>query len=415
MNRAFIKKWGTLLLLATGAGIIFQLPYIRETFYVPIQKAMNLTNAQMGTLSSGYATVATFSYFVGGIIADKFSARKLLTFSFLITGVLGLWFSFFPGYQISRIIFILMGVSTIITYWSAAIKATRMLGDSSEQGRLFGWQEGLRGLTNALLVFLMTWVYTQFADTVLGTAWAIRTCAITVIIIGILNWFIIKDTKTESQNEPIGKNIMGLLSSLKMPRVWILVGIVFFAYSMYGLLGYINTYAINVYGLSVAGGATLGGTRYLVQACGGIIGGIVADKIGSRLKVIIGGSALLTISWALFLILPASKSLLLAVVINFLFGLFFIYVIRSQYFAVIDDAGIPVDKTGRVSGIVSAIGYLPDVFMYTMVGGWFDTHPGKAGFDMMFIYAIIMGLMCIVFSLLLALVIRRKKITNLEK
>lgn len=112
MNRAFIKKWGTLLLLATGAGIIFQLPYIRETFYVPIQKAMNLTNAQMGTLSSGYATVATFSYFVGGIIADKFSARKLLTFSFLITGVLGLWFSFFPGYQISRIIFILMGVSS---------------------------------------------------------------------------------------------------------------------------------------------------------------------------------------------------------------------------------------------------------------------------------------------------------------
>ncbi|NOS34884.1 hypothetical protein, partial [Acinetobacter baumannii] len=86
-----------------------------------------------------------------------------------------------------------------------------------------------------------------------------------------------------------------------------------------------------------------------------------------------------------------------------------------QYFAVIDDAGIPVDKTGRVSGIVSAIGYLPDVFMYTMVGGWFDTHPGKAGFDMMFIYAIIMGLMCIVFSLLLAFVIRRKKITNLEK
>lgn len=84
MNKAFIKKYGTLLLLAAGAGIIFQLPYIRETFYVPIQNAMNLTNEQMGLLSSGYAAMATLSYFVGGIIADKFSARK--TFNLFIFG-----------------------------------------------------------------------------------------------------------------------------------------------------------------------------------------------------------------------------------------------------------------------------------------------------------------------------------------
>lgn len=32
MNKQAVKKWGTLLLLSAGAGIIFQLPYIRETF-----------------------------------------------------------------------------------------------------------------------------------------------------------------------------------------------------------------------------------------------------------------------------------------------------------------------------------------------------------------------------------------------
>ena len=105
-----MKKYGTLLLLAAGAGIIFQLPYIRETFYPQIQAAMNLTNEQMGLLSSGYAAMATLSYFIGGIIADKFSARKLLTFSFMITGVLGFWFSTFPSYNIARLIFVLMEV-----------------------------------------------------------------------------------------------------------------------------------------------------------------------------------------------------------------------------------------------------------------------------------------------------------------
>lgn len=54
MNKAFIKKYGTLLLLAAGAGIIFQLPYIRETFYVPIQNAMNLTNEQISFLQESF-------------------------------------------------------------------------------------------------------------------------------------------------------------------------------------------------------------------------------------------------------------------------------------------------------------------------------------------------------------------------
>ncbi len=412
MNKAFIKKYGTLLLLATGAGIIFQLPYIRETFYVQIQNAMNLTNAQMGMLSSGYATMATFSYFVGGIIADKFSARKLLTFSFLATGLLGLWFSTFPSFNTARLIFVLMGITTIITYWSAMIKATRMLGDSSEQGRLFGLQEGLRGIMNALLVFGMTAAYSRFSNEVLGATWAIRVCAITVIIIGILNWFVIEDTEREEQTESLWTVVKGLFSTLVMPKVWVIVGIVFTAYSVYGLLGYINTYAINVYGLSEVAGSTLGGFRYIIQAFGGIIGGFLADKMGSRIKIIMIGAIGLAISFAAFIALPVNVSLLNIVIANFIFGLFFVYVVRSQYFAIIDDANIPVSLTGRVSGIVSCLGYLPDVFMYTMVGGWLDTHAGKTGFNMMFVYAIVMALACFVLSIALHIIVKKGNSTT---
>lgn len=414
MNKQFIKKYGTLLLLAAGAGIIFQLPYIRETFYVSIQNAMGLTNAEMGMLSSGYATMATLSYFVGGIIADKFSARKLLTFSFIATGILGLWFSTFPSFNVSRIIFVLMGITTIITYWSACIKATRMLGDSAEQGRLFGLQEGLRGIMNAVLVFVMMAAFNHFADEIIGTAWAIRTCAITVIIIGVLNWFFIEDTKTESNSESIASVAKGMFQALKIPRVWLLCGIVFTAYSLYGLLGYINTYAVKVYGASVQTGVTLGAIRYIIQAFGGIIGGFLADKIGSRIKVIVGSVALLGLSFAGFIILPVETTLVNAVIANFILGLFLIYIIRSLYFAIIDDAGIPVDKTGRVSGFVSCLGYTPDVFMYTMVGGWIDSHAGKTGFNMMFVYAVAMAVLCIILALILSRVIKKGKTAQLE-
>ena len=408
MNKAFIKKYGTLLLLAAGAGIIFQLPYIRETFYVPIQNAMNLTNAQMGMLSSGYATMATISYFIGGAIADKFSARKLLTFSFLATGVLGLWFSTFPGYNISRLIFILMGVSTIMTYCSACIKATRMLGTEEEQGRLFGLQEGLRCILNAALVFVMTAAFARYANEVAGAAAAIRVCSITVIIIGILNFIFIEDTKSEEQTESIVEVTKGLFKMLLIPRVWLLVGIVFTAYSIYGLIGYVTTYAQQFYGMTATTAATLGGIRYLLQGLGGIAGGFLADKLHSRMKVIAGGCAGLILSFGAYILLPGEASLAGAVILNFFIGLVLIYAVRSQYFAVHDDAGIPLHLSGRVSGIASALGYMPDVFMYTLVGGWMDSY-GRTGYNMTWAYAMVAGALCIVLTFILSKVVKSGK------
>lgn len=408
MNKAFIKKYDTLLLLATGAGIIFQLPYIRETFYVPIQNAMNLSNAQMGLLSSGYATMSLFSYFIGGIIADKFSARKLLTFSFIATGALGLWFSTFPGYTISRVIFVLMGISTIITYWSACIKATRMLGTEEEQGRLFGLQEGLRGIMNALLVFGMTAAFTHFADEVAGASAAIKVCSIVVIIIGILNFIFIEDTKKEENSESFIEVTKGMFKALLIPRVWLLVAIVFTAYSVYGLIAYATTFAQKFYGLSAASAATLGGIRYLIQGAGGIVGGFLADKLKSRFKVIIGGCIGLALSFGLFIVVPSKASLCVMVVANFFVGLFFIYAVRSQYFAVHDDAGIPLNMSGRVSGIASCLGYTPDIFMYTLVGSWMDNY-GRTGYNMTWAYAMVAAVLCAIITFILSRIVKKEK------
>lgn len=409
MNKANIKKYGTLLLLACGAGFIFQLPYIRETFYIPIQTAMGLTNEQMGSLNAWYAIVATPAYFLGGIVADKFSPKLMLTFSFISTGLLGLWFSMFPGYDASRIIFALMGFTTVMTYWSSVIKAVRLLGDSEEQGRLFGLQEGLRGFLNAGLVFVMSAVYANFADNILGAAWAIRLCAVLLLVIGALCWFVIDNTNTKDNTESLKDVCVGMAKCMKIPRVWLLVAIVFTAYSVYGLMSYINTYLVTMYGMSETAAANLGGIRYCLQGVGGVVGGFLADKIRSRLKVICGAGAALALSWAAFLLIPVDAGAYMMVLANFLIGVILVYAIRSQYFADIDDAGIDVNLTGRVSGIISTFGYLPDVFMFTMVGSWLDSYPGRAGYNRVFIYAAVMGALCMVVSGILMFVVKKDK------
>ncbi len=409
MKRSAIKKYGTLLLLSCGAGFIFQLPFIRETFYIPIQNAMGLSNAQMGSLNGWYAIVATPAYFLGGIVADKFSPKVMLTFSFLSTGLLGLWFSLFPGYTVSRVIFALMGFTTVMTYWSSVIKAVRMLGDSSEQGRLFGLQEGLRGFLNALLVFVMAAVYASFADNIKGAAAAIRLCAILLLVIGVLCWLVIENTNAKEQTESLKDVCIGMVKCMKIPRVWLLAGIVFTAYSIYGLMSYINTYLVTLYGMSETAAANLGGIRYLMQGVGGIIGGFLADKIRSRLKVIGGAAALLAVSWAAFIVIPVAPSALGLVLGNFFFGVILVYAIRSQYFADIDDAGIDVAVTGRVSGILSTFGYLPDVFIFSLAGSWIDSYAGKAGYDRVFLYAAAMGILCVVISFALLSVVKRDR------
>ena len=409
MDKTFVKKYGTLLLLACGAGFIFQLPFIRETFYIPIQTAMGLSNAQMGKLSSWYAIVATPAYFLGGIVADRFSPKIMLTFSFVSTGLLGLWFSMFPGYQTSQLIFALMGFTTVMTYWSSVIKAVRMLGSSEEQGRLFGLQEGLRGFLNAGLVFVMAAVYARFADQVVGAAWAIRLCAVLLLVIGVLCWFVIDNPEKGTQTESLKELVSGTFQCMKIPRVWLLTGIVFTAYCVYGLMSYINTYAVNVCGMSETAAANLGGVRYLLQGVGGVVGGFLADKIHSRLKVISISGGLLAASWAAFIFIPGNSFALAMVIGNFFIGVILVYAIRSQYFADIDDAGLDVKITGRVSGILSTFGYLPDVFMFTLVGSWLDGAAGKAGYNKVFMCAAVMGVLCMLVSGVLYKIVNKKK------
>ena len=66
-----------------------------------------------------------------------------------------------------------------------------------------------------------------------------------------------------------------MFKCLLIPRVWVLIGIIFTAYSVYGLIGYVTTFAQRFFGMTAATAATLGGVRYLLQGAGGIIGGFL--------------------------------------------------------------------------------------------------------------------------------------------
>lgn len=83
MKGETFKKYFLLTVIALGAGVIYKVAYMREAFYDAMLSGFQITNTQLGTISSIYGTVALISYLPGGILADKVSYKKLLTISFI--------------------------------------------------------------------------------------------------------------------------------------------------------------------------------------------------------------------------------------------------------------------------------------------------------------------------------------------
>src|SRR5690606_25914261 len=82
---------------------------------------------------------------------DRFSAHKLLAVALWATGLGGFYFATFPSYRGMAWLFGYWGVTTILLFWAALIRATREWGGADKQGRAYGILDGGRGLFAALL------------------------------------------------------------------------------------------------------------------------------------------------------------------------------------------------------------------------------------------------------------------------
>ncbi len=60
------------------------------------------------------------------------------------------------------------------------------------------------------------------------------------------------------------------------------------------------------------------------------------------------------------------------------------FALRGLYFALFEEARVPVAFTGSAVGLVSVIGYTPDVFAGPMMGYLLDRSPGALGHQHVF-------------------------------
>jgi sugar phosphate permease len=390
--------------LCLSGGIIFFLPHLREVYYIPLRNALHLSNTQLGVLMSVFGTTSMISYLPGGWLADRFSPRKLLTISLLSTGFSGLYFATFPSYRLCIILHAFWGISCVLTFWAALIKATRNWAPSTEQGRAFGILESGRGITEVLSSTALIAIFAKLGSGNLALSWVIILFSGLNIIIGIMTYFTLYDSPTDRpdlKEEKIG--IRDILKVLKMPVVWLISIVILAAYSTYWGSYYFTPYATDAFKMSVVFGGALGVGKMWLKPLPALGAGFLGDKI-SPSRTCALAFVILIASFGIFTFIPTRPSLVLILIINTAVAALAIFALRGVYFALLEEGGVPLALTGTATGALSVIGYTPDIFMPMLGGVLLDRYPGALGFR--YFFAFIAGLSII--GLLSTLLIRGK-------
>lgn len=406
-----VRKYSMIALLAFFGGCIYKVTYLREVFYDQVISVLGLTNAQLGLLSSAVGISSMIGYFFGGFLADRFSSRRLVTLSCFSGGLLTLWYMTYPSFLFLMIIHIATALSGTLIFWAAYIRIVRILGGSDGQGKYFGFSEGIRSLFGVVLPFGALAIMEMIPAERVGYRSVLLYYAICYFVSGILAHFIIVDVHDEAEKQVFKKE--DYIKLFKTPGLWLVSLLIFGTYSVFALQSYTTPYMSGVVGIS---SATVGSIAIFRQYGLGLIAmpiyGIVADKMKSSVVTSIVGLILLVGSSLAMMLYPATSSPIVIMVLVLAIG-FFVSGVRGVYYATMDEANISKALSGTAIGIISAIGFSPDAFMFSQVGGWLDKYPAEQAYRMIFMYMAAMSTVAVAAGVTILVLAKRKK--SIEK
>ncbi len=395
-----LYRYGQLILMTVAAGSIYAVAYLRQVYQDTMLSTLAIDNVQLGYLYSILGTSFLICYLPSGWLADRLSPRFLISFSLFGTGLLAMWYATLPSFHILLVIFAGFGITTGLTFWAPLVKRVKTIAGKQDQGRFFGLLDGGRGLieaplaTLALAIFMHLKTQENVSDPVAFQA-VIHMYAYICIALGVL-FALIRDPQRESERHVPSAGKSNLLADLKLlagiRELWLVAAIVFCGYHFFWA-----TYSFSAYlgeggfGMSAAAAAMITTVKLWMRPVGGMGGGWLGDRY-SNLRVLTVALCLAALGMFCLVVLPkfVAGGVLAGLVI---FIGTMTYVIRGLYWAVLDGCPIPARVEGLAIGIISVLGYSPDVFV-PLINGWLTQHyPGLIGYQIYFIYMMVIGLL----------------------
>lgn len=396
-----LHKWALVILISMGSSVIYAPMYLKNVFYEPLMQALNCTNADLGLMVSAYAVAAMICYLPSGIIADKFRMRTLATVGFLTTAVLVFVYATLPSVQVCLALFVAMGITSILIWWGTRFKVVRLCCEEDEYASKIGISYSIYGLTGLIVGLINAAIIAAFSTTV-GVQVMLVFLGVVIAVLGILAFFMIPDFKGEINKDAKLFSLSEAVEVFKHPGViWACIAY-FSVYALYQGATYTTPYLTQAFGADSNLVNIVGLVRtYGIGLLAGPVVGFIATKIKSPSKTICGAFILsMAVLVALIFYPQSTEGALIASGLVVLFG-FTTYGAMSIGSSPLSEVKIPMRIFGTAAGLLSVIGYLPDVFIHTWYGSMIDAQ-GTAAFANIFAFEIgfaVLGVACLVMML----------------
>ena len=396
---ANFRSYSQLALIVVAAGAIYPLLYLRQNFELSILEAFNITQTQLRYCSSMLGIIFMVTYIPSGWLADRFSSRKLLSFSLLATALLGLWFSTMPSYSSLLVIYGAWGVATGLTFWSAHIKLVAMLADKDQQGRFFGILDGGRGLVEALLatfaIALFAYILSQDAGaTKMALQQVIYLYVAVLLVVSPLVYWLLDDREedTDTSEESVKSVFIDDLKDvLRRREIWLCAICIVCGYQLFYATYSFSAYLQQNFSLTAVMVGYITVAKLWMRPIGGIAAGFIGDWLNPE-KVLSILLVLASLSLAMMAFVPASSAALLMIVLVLLIGLL-TYGVRGLYWATLGGCNVPNKIKGLAIGIISVIGYFPEVYLPLLSAPLIENYPGGLGYKIYYLIVATCGLL----------------------
>ncbi len=392
MEKHNFRRYFQFFLVVLAAGAIYPLVYLRTNYQETILEVFSISIQQLNTIYSILGLVFVVGYIPSGFLSDKFSAKKLLAISLAGTAVGGFWFAQVPQSSFVVVIYCIWGVFSVFTFWSSHLKLVKLLTKKEEEGRFFGILDGGRGVVEAVLASLAVFIFSRILGTSLDVVdkraaivAVIYMYSIALAVTAALIWFFVEEdaSKEVKRDESEKFRISDLPSLFKNKYLFLHGAIIFIGYAVFWTVYYIGGFLQTNIGVDpVSVGAVTVAVLWM-RPVGGFAGGFLADKIGktNTIMIALGGAAVFL---ALTALMPATmaKSMFFAAVI--ILGIF-LYAIRGTYWSILGDDGFSNVVMGSAIGVISFIGYLPDIILPQFNSFLFNTFGDQGGYNAYFL------------------------------
>jgi MFS family permease len=405
-----VKKKLILPLLILSGEFIYLLPYVLSRVFRPtFLDVFQLNNYQLGSLFSIYGVVALLSYIYGGVITDRYSLRKLMSSALFLTSLGGLVLASYPSYQILQILYGYWGFTSVFLFWGGLIKATRLWGGNNNQGKAFGLLDGGRGIVAASMgsigVFIFSIILTKSIESasLIERQEAFRSVILfssfMVALIGLLVHIFLRNTDEKNSTTELSLNsLMNIKNILKNESILLLMLIIMCAYMGYKVTDIYSLYASEIMLYDEIEAAKAGALQLYLRPLVCVAIGLFAHKTKNMVLIIFGFIVMLI--GALIFSSGIIKSNM-----NFIFFLSLVilaigtYSIRALYFAVLKEAKIPIALTGTAVGLISVVGYSPDIFAGPIIGYLLDENKGIIGHQYVYFMLALFSLLGLIASI----------------